>query len=310
MYRGPGLFTRPLMTETDWEQIASDITVATGQVFTVVASRQIGGGCINQAWQLEGKSGSYFVKLNNAAQLDMFAAELEALQAIVATGTVTVPRPVCCGIASAQSYLVLEYLDIGRHRDTDTASIKFADQLAAMHRCTADFFGWHRENTIGTTRQINLAMQDWAGFWSQQRLGFQLELAARNGYHGRLQDRGQRLLAIIDQLLDGHRPQPSLLHGDLWSGNYAVTSRGLPVTFDPAPYYGDRETDLAMTELFGGFSNSFYQAYHSAWPLESGYSQRRIIYNLYHVLNHLNLFGGSYLGQAQGMIDQLLAELF
>ena len=297
------------MTETDWAQICSDITAASGREFAAEARQRIGGGSINEAWCLQGRSAAYFVKLNRAEKIDMFAAELEGLQAIAATATVTVPAPIVYGLVANRSYLVLEYLDIDRYRDTDAASITFAEQLAAMHHSTAGSFGWQRDNTIGSTPQANTPMHDWIDFWSQKRLGFQLDLAARNGFHGRLQDRGQRLLDELGRLLDGHRPQPSLLHGDLWSGNYAVTSSGQPVMFDPAPYYGDRETDLAMTELFGGFPGRFYQAYQSAWPLDPGYKQRRILYNLYHVLNHLNLFGGSYLGQAQSMIDQLLAEL-
>jgi fructosamine-3-kinase len=146
-------------------------------------------------------------------------------------------------------------------------------------------------------------------FWRTQRLGFQLRLAAGNGYGGRLQTQGERLLTELPALLAGHTPPAALLHGDLWSGNYSVDVGGAPVIFDPALYYGDRETDLAMTELFGGFSPRFYQAYNDAYPLSEGYRLRKSLYNLYHVLNHLNLFGGGYLAQAEQLLGGLLREL-
>ncbi len=145
-------------------------------------------------------------------------------------------------------------------------------------------------------------------FWLTQRLGFQLQLAAAKGYSGRLQSQGERLLTELPALLAGHSPPP-LLHGDLWSGNYSVDACGAPVIFDPAIYYGDRETDIAMTELFGGFSPRFYQAYNEVYPLPEGYRLRKSLYNLYHVLNHLNLFGGGYMAQAEQLIGSLLREV-
>lgn len=295
------------MMRPDWAQIATHISETVGQVFKVEMMARLGGGSINQAWHVRGQNGRYFVKINSAKHLDMFVAEIDGLQLLAVTDTVAVPKPLCCGVTAQHAYLVLEYLDL--IRCSDAAAEALGEDLAAMHHCTAARFGWHRHNTIGTTPQINTETADWPAFWSRQRLGFQLELAARNGHQGRLQQRGERLLSVVDLLLTGHRPQPSLLHGDLWSGNYATTATGRPVVFDPAPYYGDRETDLAMTELFGGFSAGFYRAYHSAWPLADGYEQRRNVYNLYHILNHLNLFGATYRAQAEAMIDMALADL-
>ena len=130
-----------------------------------------------------------------------------------------------------------------------------------------------------------------------------------NGYGDDVAELGQRLSARLPDLFDGYTPEASLLHGDLWGGNWGVDVSGEPVLFDPAVYYGDREADLAMTELFGGFSREFYAAYRQAWPLDAGYSTRKKLYNLYHVLNHFNLFGGGYLSQAQGMIDALSSEI-
>jgi fructosamine-3-kinase len=181
-------------------------------------------------------------------------------------------------------------------------------QLAHLHRASAARFGWHRDNTIGATPQPNPWTESWIEFWRTQRLAFQLQLAARNGHTGGLQRRGEQLLVRLDALL-AHDPARSLLHGDLWGGNAAATAAGEPVLFDPACYYGDRETDLAMTELFGGFAPAFYSEYRAAWPLDAGYGARRDLYNLYHVLNHLNLFGGGYRAQAEGMIERLLSEV-
>ena len=145
-------------------------------------------------------------------------------------------------------------------------------------------------------------------FLRERRLGFQLDLAAANGYRGRLQARGEQLLERLGQFFSHYRPKPSLLHGDLWGGNHAADAKNQPVIFDPAVYYGDRESDLAMTELFGGFSAEFHAAYRDAYPLDPGYAVRKTLYNLYHVLNHLNLFGAGYKSQAETMVDRLLSE--
>lgn len=195
--------------------------------------------------------------------------------------------------------------DPGRWRD---ASDGKAWQLAALHAQPQPYFGWHRDNWIGATPQLNERSDDWIEFWRDRRMGFQLDLAARNGYTRTIQRHGDKLRLYVAGLFAGFRPCPSLLHGDLWSGNIGCVG-GEPVIFDPAVYYGDREADLAMTELFGGFPAEFYAAYREALPLDSGYAQRRTLYNLYHVLNHLNLFGGGYLAQAERMMVQLVEEL-
>jgi fructosamine-3-kinase len=182
-------------------------------------------------------------------------------------------------------------------------------QLAWQHRCTHAEFGWERDNTIGSTPQTNTRCKDWVEFFRERRLGVQLELALRGGASAAIIERGKLLCELMPGLFASYQPVPSLLHGDFWSGNWGSDEDGLPVMFDPAVYYGDREADIAMTRLFGGFGHAFYTAYQSTWPLDAGANSRVALYNLYHVLNHHNLFGGGYLLQAEGMIDGLLAEL-
>ncbi len=287
--------------------IAAGISEATGQGFEVASARSIGGGCINEALRLEGDGQRYFVKLNRADQLAMFEAEAAGLEAIVATNTLRAPRPIAWGIDNGQCWLALEWIEFGRAGSQ--TSEQLGEQLAAMHRVTAEAFGWHRDNTIGATEQVNTWTADWVDFLGQHRLDFQLKLADQRGAPPALLERGQRLIERLPAFFEGYKPAPSLLHGDLWGGNWAPDATGAPVIFDPAIYHGDREADLAMTELFGGFDDRFYQSYRLAWPWDSGYPTRKVLYNLYHVLNHYHLFGGGYAGQARDMIEQLLAQV-
>ena len=287
------------------DAIAHAISAASGEVFRPESSTGVGGGCINTTEVLEGGGRRYFVKRNDAARLGMFEAESAGLTEIINSKSVRVPQPVCLGTHERQAFLVLEYLDIGQRAGTDEL---LGRQLAGMHRTTHARFGWRRNNTIGSTPQINTEEQDWLVFYREHRLRFQLKLAGDNGHGGNLLRRGEQLLEKLPAFFAGYRPLPSLLHGDLWGGNHAVLRDGTPVIFDPAVYYGDREADLAMTELFGGYGSGFHAAYREAWPLDSGYRVRRDLYNLYHVLNHMNLFGGGYRGQAVQLMDRLLSE--
>jgi protein-ribulosamine 3-kinase len=288
-----------------WQEIEQSLSAALGRAAHLKTPRAVGGGCINQAYRVKSSQGPFFIKLNSADALDMFTAEAEGLEELGQAESLRVPRPVCWGVAGRQAFLVLEHLELGG----SGSPAALGEGLAALHRITADQFGWYRDNTIGSTPQPNHHSTDWVRFWSEQRLGFQLQLAASNSAGQRLQDRGARLIEALPALLGGRQPEASLLHGDLWSGNYAYTRAGEPTIFDPAVYYGDRETDLAMTELFGGFGREFYTAYQHAWPVAAGYATRKKLYNLYHVLNHFNLFGGGYLSQAQGLVDGLLSEV-
>ncbi len=288
------------------DAIARAISQATGEAFMPNVRQGVGGGCINNSEVLEGGGRRYFVKSNEAERLDMFEAEAAGLVEIAASNSVRVPRPICTGRHGGQSFLVLEYLEIGGGGGKTDAQL--GRQLAAMHHATRTCFGWQRDNTIGSTPQINSEETDWIVFYREHRLRYQLKLAAENGYRGSLQTQGEQLLERLPMFFSAYTPPPSLLHGDLWGGNHAAITDGAPVIFDPAVYYGDREADLAMTELFGGFGAGFYSAYRAAWPLDPGYRVRKDLYNLYHVLNHLNLFGGGYRGQAEPLIGRLLAE--
>jgi len=287
-----------------WREISHHIADALGESFKASNPHPISGGDINLAYLLQDGAQRVFVKLNSASRLAMFTAEQQALLEMQGSNTLRVPRPYCTGVVGSQAFIAMEYVALSR--GSEQGQEQLGRQLAAMHQITAPRFGWHRNNTIGSTLQRNDQQDDWVHFWRDQRIAVQLQLLAQNGYSGRIQSLGERLLAALPTILESHHPLPSMLHGDLWSGNYAFDDQAQPLIFDPALYYGDRETDLAMTELFGGFAPRFYAAYREAYPLAEGYAQRRTLYNLYHILNHGNLFGGGYIQQAEGMIEQLL----
>lgn len=291
----------------NFDSIVKHIETTTGHPIKSHHFNSIGGGCINTTYQLKTNDRSYFIKLNRPQLLPMFEAEALGLQEMGKLNCVRIPEVICSGQADGHSYLVLEYIELGSLRGP--ASKLLGKQLAQLHQHRFPYFGWSIDNTIGSTPQHNDNEHNWLTFWQQHRLGKQLKIAAQNGFNGQLQDKGQRLIETLAVFFADYSPIPSLLHGDLWGGNAAADSQGNPVIFDPACYYGDREADIAMTELFGGFGGDFYAAYQAEYPLDSGYKIRKMLYNLYHIINHVNLFGGGYLGQAESMIEQLLSEI-
>jgi fructosamine-3-kinase len=291
----------------DFSPVATIIAASSGRAFHIETCRSVGGGSIHSAFEIAGAGQRYFLKCNETTALPMFQAEADGLAALHATAAIRVPQVITCGVTPGYAYLALEYLDLhGLDRQTGTA---LGHALAAMHRNTGTEFGWARDNFIGTTPQINTAHDSWPRFFAERRLAPQLTLAGTRGMDRSLLNLGAALTEKIAGFFFGYQPQPSLLHGDLWSGNAAALTDGLPVIYDPAVYCGDREADVAMAELFGGFPDTFYAAYREAWPLDPGYETRKTLYNLYHILNHFNLFGISYLGQAKRMIERLLAAL-
>jgi fructosamine-3-kinase len=264
--------------------------------------RPVSGGDISAAWRLDSAAGSVFLKTGPASSYEMFAAEAEGLAELSQANAVRVPAVIAFGEQRGSAFVALEWL---RFESIDRVSERrLGEQLAALHRTTKPRYGWHRDNTIGLTRQNNAWSDSWVDFYREHRLRYQLELAASNGFAGALQTEGAQLLKRLPVFFEHYTPVASLLHGDLWGGNWASCA-GQPVIFDPAVYYGDRETDLAMTRLFGGFGKAFYAAYESSWPLQPGHQQRSDLYQLYHVLNHLNLFGSAYLGRALALIEGL-----
>jgi len=283
--------------------LQSSVSDAAGS-FRIERTTPAAGGCIHRCFMIEGGGRKYFAKINDRSQLDSFAAEADGLSALAAAG-VRVPAPLCRGQAGEEAFLVLEYLDLRGHGD----HAALGRSLAIVHSIRGESFGWRRDNYIGRTPQLNRCSPSWSDFWRQARLEPQLDLARKNGLGKGLLRKGEQLAEALPGLLSGHAPAASLLHGDLWNGNAGFLADGTPVLFDPAVYRGDREADLAMTELFGGFSKDFYSAYAEAAPLAPGYAVRKTLYNLYHVLNHANLFGGGYAAQAERMVERLLAEL-
>ncbi len=285
--------------------VCTAIGAATGVPFNTCDTCTVHGGDISAASVIADGARRYFLKVQPAHRFDMFAAEAAGLAELAAADAVRVPQAVCHGVAGGRAFLVLEALSLDGRGD----AAELGRQLAQLHRVSAAGFGGQHDNWIGSTAQQNGWMDDWIAFWHERRLGVQLRLARENGHGGALQRDGATLLDRLDGLFAGYRPRPSLLHGDLWGGNHGYLGDGTPVIFDPAVYFGDRECDLAMTELFGGFAPAFHAAYREAWPPDPGYRVRRTLYNLYHVLNHANMFGGGYAAQAQRMTRELLAEL-
>jgi fructosamine-3-kinase len=282
--------------------------------------RPVGGGCIHRAWELRLADGRrLFAKTNGAALLPVLEAEADGLAALhQAADGLRIPQPLALGQAAGEAVLVLEWLELepgqaggaGAGGSRDEAWWQLGAQLARLHRTSLNQpgqgFGWGRDNFIGSGPQPNGWMPHWADFFQQRRLAPQLRRAAASGQ--RLAG-AETLLERLPAWLDPHRPDPCLVHGDLWSGNAALLQGGGGAVFDPAVYRGDREVDLAMAQLFGGFPPSFFAGYGATWPLPPGHRQRVELYNLYHLLNHANLFGGGYWRQAAASISQLLAAM-
>ncbi len=259
----------------------------------------VGGGDINAAARIETGDARYFIKWNDAAPPRMFSAEARGLQLLANAQALRVPRVVA--LIDQPPALVLEWIDLGGNKQHATEAL--GRGLAQQHRSSAPTYGLEHDNYIGSNPQRNASNRSWIEFYRDQRLGVQRELAQHNGYL--TTDRARRFDRVMDHLekwIDESIVTPALLHGDLWGGNYLIDALGQPVLIDPAVYYGDCEAEIAFTELFGGFGPRFYAAYNEAWPLDRGYAERRDLYNLYHLLNHLNLFGEGYGGSVDAIL--------
>ncbi|MEM7672836.1 MAG: fructosamine kinase family protein [Verrucomicrobiota bacterium] len=265
--------------------------------------RRSGGGCIHQAWTIGKEDRRFFLKTSGCEQSSVYRAEADGLNQLRAalkhSAPIRVPEVLGHFSGEAFSCLVLEFIEMS-HAGDETA---LADGLVKLHRNTANSFGLEYDNTIGSTPQSNKPCDSWLIFFKTRRLEPQLEWAREHGFVFSGVD---RLLDEIEGFFPDYQPTPSLLHGDLWGGNVGYDARGVPVIFDPAIYYGDREADLAFTEVFGGFSRRFYESYREKWPLSTGYAKRKDLYNLYHMLNHVNLFGASYADSVESLIHRLI----
>jgi fructosamine-3-kinase len=284
----------------------------------LVGRSPVGGGCIHSAWCLRLDDGAQlFAKTASADALALLEGEAEGLVALAAAADpalLAVPGPLALAVVAGQALLVLPWLDLGPGGGPGGGWWGLGAALARMHRRSLEgplrpgdrvgqAFGWPVDNTIGATPQANGWHADWGRFFQQRRLAPQLALLAR---HRQALPGAEELLDRVPAWLSMHQPEACLVHGDLWSGNAGLLADGRGALFDPAVHRADREVDLAMARLFGGFPAEFFRGYEDTWPLPAGHGQRVGLYNLYHLLNHANLFGGSYVAQARGAITRLL----
>ena len=265
--------------------------------------RRLPGGDIAASWLLAAADYWVFVKTLPLKRAGVLSAEVDGLEALAGTDDIRVPRIYGRDRLGEIAWLALQYVEMDQRNEH--CDIHLGRALARVHRHTGDHFGWHRDNFIGLTPQINTASDDWAEFFLWQRLGQQLDLLddqEPDAGWSRLQ---KPLFESWLRRFARHRPPPSLIHGDFWQGNAAMTEGAEPVVYDPSIHYADRECDLAMAHLFGGFSAAFFLAYEREWPLPEGHAERRPYYQLYHLLNHANLFGGHYKARSRELIERL-----
>ena len=279
------------------EAVRSELAEALGA--SVEDGRALGGGDINDAWAVSLSDGRrVFVKTNRAAPPTMFPREAEGLAWLAEPGALRIPEV----LAVSPRFLALELIEPGRPKSDHAA--RLGRGLAALHASGADGFGWPRDNFIGSLPQDNGAEDDWPTFYRRRRLAPQLEMAASRGRASASMRRGlERLFARLDDLVGPAEP-PARLHGDLWSGNLHTAANGEPVLIDPAVYGGHREMDLAMMQLFGGFGQRVFDAYEEAAPLAEGWRERVLLYQLYPLMVHVNLFGGSYVGSVERALSR------
>jgi len=286
-----------------WQAITQQLSDTLMFQFDPVEKIKLNGGDISQCYMISDGKERYFIKLNDREFLPVFEAETQNLHALRESDSVYVPEHVLTGCTKDHAFIILNYF-LTKPLDDPKISHQFGIQLAKLHQWgDQKEYGFDVDNYIGNIVQPNNWTKKWSQFFAEQRIGWQLQLMHEKGIE--LVNIGD-FVEVIKQRLANHTPRPSLLHGDLWNGNVANCPLGA-ICYDPATYWGDRECDIAMTELFGGFQPEFYQGYESVLPLDFGYGERKDIYNLYHILNHYNHFGGHYLGEAEQLIKKILS---
>lgn len=287
-----------------WQAISQQLSETLMFTFQIREKQKLEGGGISKCYMISDGDQRYFVKTQKRENLPLFEAEAEGLKELRLSDTVALPELVDVGQCKDHAFLILNYLP-SKPLEDERRSYEFGVQLAKLHQWGEQKeYGFDQDNYIGQTLQPNSWTKKWNRFFSEQRIGWQLQLLNEKGIKfGDIDS----IVSGINEKLSNHHPKPSLLHGDLWHGNAANTAFGA-VCYDPACYWGDRECDIAMTELFGGFEPEFYQGYESIRPLSYEYEVRKDIYNLYHILNHCNMFGGHYLEEAKQYIDRIFAN--
>lgn len=273
-----------------------------GETHQVISTHFVSGGCINNTVKLETDKGVYFIKWNENADEDLFEKEEKGLKLLKSSNTLSTPKVLGRGRADMKNFLLQEFIQ--RNAPVSNFWETFGEGLANLHKHTCENFGLDHDNHIGRLAQKNEFKDNWVDFFIENRLEIQLGLAIYNGHiDTSFAKKFRRIYAQLPGILPDE--PASLLHGDLWSGNFMVGTGGKPFIYDPAVYYGNREIELSFTRLFGGFDRVFYQAYHEAYPLEAGFEDRIDIYNLYPLLVHVNLFGTSYLSGVERTVNRL-----
>jgi len=280
---------------------ASAITHCTGKPVKVLSARSVSGGCINNAMVVDTDQGQFFLKWHSTIPADMFEKEARGLQLLAEPNILKIPKVIGYGSMDGRHFLVLEY--IRSVRQANQFWENFGNALAELHRISCDYFGLNHDNYIGRLPQANTPTDNWIDFFIRHRLEAQLLLAIENNLvTADFIKAYRRFYNQLPQILPTEKP--SLLHGDLWSGNFMVGADGYACLIDPAVYYGHREIELAFTMMFGGFDSIFYSAYQGSWPLEPGWQQRFDIYNIYPSMVHANLFGASYLSGVKAVLNK------
>jgi fructosamine-3-kinase len=274
----------------------------TAKEISILKASSLSGGSINMAFRLETNAGNFFMKYNRAETYPgMFQQEARGLELLFKAGNIPVPEVIACGEAGKDTFIILEYIDSSGQAHNFWTD--FGRNLAALHRHSAEQFGLDHDNYIGSLKQYNDQYDSWVDFYREQRLLVQIEMASQSG---QLPSATRKSFDQLFKRLDNIFPEeaPSLIHGDLWSGNYMLNDRGQAAIIDPAVYYGFREMDIGMSQLFGGFDPEFYRAYHESWPMEPGWRERVDICNLYPLMVHVNLFGGGYLNSVESILKR------
>ncbi len=297
-----------------WQCIEQAISAEIGKPFYIIEKQVISNNVGNLAsfddkeqplsltFKLTDGLQSYFIKLNNKAFFSHFQAEAYSLNKLKSLTNLACPEITAIGTSLDKSFLVLNYINFSKSKPV--LWYQLGQQLAQMHFETAHGqFGWQHDNYIGKTVQPNHWSSNWTTFFAEQRIAWQLQLLSEKSI---VLGNIDHIAQVCHDALLHHHATPCLVHGDLWQGNTGFTKEQAMI-FDPACYYGDREVDIAMSELFGHFPEDFYRGYQAEYPLNKGYEQRKLVYNFYHILNHANIFGGIYLEQAKATLARIMA---